>query len=94
LRRDGWPFFSRRFGGGPTNIVVPVALPVARPFPVVPRSSTPPWSHRSSALSWLIGTTAAGGHFVAVEVGEEAVTEKTAKEESKNWGPYVSDVDS
>jgi len=27
---------------------------------------------------------AAGGHFVAVEVGEEAVTEKTAKEESKN----------
>jgi len=28
--------------------------------------------------------TAASGHFVAVEVGEEAVTEKTAKEESKN----------
>ena len=56
----------------------------ARPFPVVPRSSTPPWSRRSSALSWLIGTTAAGDHFVAVEVGEEAVTEKTAREESKN----------
>jgi len=63
---------------------VPVALAAARPFPVVPRSSTPPWSRRSSALSWLIGTTAANGHFVAVEVGEEAVTEKTAKEESKN----------
>jgi len=50
----------------------------------VSRSSTPPWSRRSSALSWLIGTTAASGHFIAVEVGEEAVTEKTAKEESKN----------